>query len=106
MYRWDDPHQWLEEKLDNGEISVATLKSFVLCSVSTDSIEDWFGADMDNDGYYSELERCACCGEYTRISWLETCIVCLDRVCEQCIHEVYREDASIKVCDKCYYETW
>lgn len=63
-YRWEHPQDWFLETAsallaNPTEGNTATLRGMLVCLVSTlddDTIQDVFQADMDEDGYFQDLD--------------------------------------------------
>lgn len=58
QYRWATAHDWLREKYDIPEEVWCLLDQ-----VDSDTIQDYFQSEMDEDGYFDALiGNCAECG--------------------------------------------
>jgi len=101
-YKWDNPYEWLKDKYDQGEIDANDLMNLIKTSVDLDAIEEYFGSDMDQDGYYIDYVTCICCSEEVNSDDLQTCDHCGDKVCSNCIVPgAFVELAEEKYCLDC-----
>lgn len=50
-YKWDNPHEWLQDAFRAGKVSGEEL--LLLCNeLDADTIQDFFQSSMDTDGYF------------------------------------------------------
>lgn len=56
-YKWDNPGEWLREKIRNTEnINYVKLICYeLLDGIDFDTIQDKFQSEMDQDGYFDEI---------------------------------------------------
>lgn len=57
-YRWDNPHDWLDDHC--AEADIIELRSVIrdLCSkLSSDDLQDLFQDEMTADGYFMKRKR-------------------------------------------------
>lgn len=57
-YRWKNPHHWLMDKMreaNGGQLLNITVA--LLRMVDADQIQDRFEREMDEDGYFDEVEE-------------------------------------------------
>ncbi len=58
-YRWANPYEWIEHKVDSGEWSQGQIRSELLAlaqQADPDDLQDLYQSEMDADGYFEELE--------------------------------------------------
>lgn len=71
-YKWDHPSEWLEQRIQTlttqeDHIELASIAHALAGRLDGDSIQDLFQAEMDDDGYFQDLNRCPDCdGELTQ----------------------------------------
>lgn len=57
-YRWSHPLEWLDEKLDTlPPAEVLSWAKQLAQQLDGDQIQDLFQQDMDDDGYFTELDE-------------------------------------------------
>jgi hypothetical protein len=58
MYKWENPQQWLRNKIWS-ITSISVLRAYALILVNmadADDIQNLFAEEMDDDGYFEEVE--------------------------------------------------
>ena len=69
-YKWDYPKEWLEEKIQKGEFSSDEVLNDILSFVDNDTIQDIYQDEMDEDGYFIDLDSIP----WSKVkSYLDTC---------------------------------
>jgi len=53
VYRWSHPIKWLR---DTDDLEYNDLINFIAKNCDGDQIQDYFQADMDEDGYFEDLD--------------------------------------------------
>jgi hypothetical protein len=61
-YKWESAHDWLYWKVcslenTNDARELATMFRMVLSSLDGDSLQDLFQDDMEEDGYFQDLDQ-------------------------------------------------
>lgn len=57
-YRWATPYEWLIEKIDSGDWDELRLRSELkdlALKLGSDAIQDEYQGEMDEDGYFNEI---------------------------------------------------
>lgn len=80
-YRWDNPHEWIDEKISRLAASgdyegLANLSRSLASSLCSDDLTDTFDAEMTDDGFYKPT-HCECGEEMnTNCSGDTVCPLC------------------------------
>lgn len=96
-YRWVSAYHWFEEQfleLNGIEGEVRAAISSLVRNADPEYIEQYFGAQMSEDGYYDEylVERCPECGDKIKLDDAMQCPECLDWFHD--VHECINTDES------------
>jgi hypothetical protein len=108
MYKWASPHEWLEEAVEKGDVSVIDLLGLINQNLGADEIEDYFQSDMEDDRYFAELhdKPCIVCNKEMEVSDTESlvCFHCREYAHIDCMmHELYVNDY---ICNNCEEEVF
>lgn len=60
QYKFSNPYEWLEWRLEHGDIE--DLINRLISKLDFDDIQDLFQEEMDEDGYFEELDGAECQG--------------------------------------------
>lgn len=110
-YRYNNPHEWLDDAVKNGKVSVVELLSFIHSSCDSDSIQDNFQSLMDSDGYFDEAEEetplkikprldCpACHGEGEVNDWVDygSTTVSMPSICDCVLEQIPEDDEDREI---------
>ena len=93
-YRWVSAYHWFEEQfleVNGVEGEVRAAISSLVRNADPEYIEQYFGSQMEEEGYYNEIleDLCPDCGEVIELSeaaqcfeckqWFHTVTNCIDR---------------------------
>lgn len=56
-YRWETPHDWIWEKIAEGEFTAYEVLQDVLPKMDSDDLQDIYQEEMDKDGYFNDLDK-------------------------------------------------
>jgi hypothetical protein len=53
-YKFDNAHEWLDYAIKEEKIGLGELLNFIHDLADNDDIQNYFGEEMDEDGYFDE----------------------------------------------------
>jgi len=78
VYKFANPHEWLSRHLEDLQVEGNSTAKIVLIArelaskVDADTIQDMFGSDMREDGYFDRIIECVKCrAQSTEEEWNE-----------------------------------
>ena len=88
-YKWDSPGEWLSEKIQSLEVldfyKLKDIATSMLTVLDGDQLQDLFQDDMDNEGYFDDLNIAQ---NLTR----DQCVEILEAMSIEC-----RDDETVEV---------